>query len=161
MFRSVCERLDAWIGEENDRRFDEGGARLGPCSIKLFGQAALLERSAEFSFPIAATKDVDVFANFDDEVEKKFAELVKRSGWVLDPLGHESWMPKETKWEEIYQGSLVRGFIAEADFVLLAKALKAPEKNRPLLTEFIAAGASERFLDLARKYKVDLEALLK
>lgn len=161
MFRSVCERLDAWIAEENHRRFEEGGARLGPCAIKLFGQAALLERSDEFSFPIAATKDVDVFANFDHAVEKKFAELVKRSGWVLDPLGHEAWMPRETKWEETYKGSLVRGFIAEADFVLLAKALKAPEKNRPLLTEFIAEGATERFLQLAKKYDVDLEALLR
>ncbi len=54
----------------------------------------------------------------------------------------------------------MEGFIAEADFVFIAKAIKAPEKNRPLLTEFIAEGASDRFFKLADRYKVNLEALL-
>jgi hypothetical protein len=36
----------------------------------------------------------------------------------------------------------------------------APGKNGPLLTEYLAKGASERFLKLATKYRVDLERFL-
>lgn len=160
MFETLCRRLDDWIINENRRRLEDGGARLRPCSIRLLGQAALLEHAEKFNFPIAATHDIDVYANYDYPVEKKFEALVKRHGWALDPVGHEAWMPPETKWQEVYQGEYVRGSVAEPDFVFLAKALKAPEKNRPLLTEFIASGASKRFFRLAKKYKIDLEGLL-
>ena len=44
--------------------------------------------------------------------------------------------------------------------VLVSKALKAPAKNRSLLTEYLAKGASQRFLDMAKKYGVDLEQFL-
>lgn len=50
--------------------------------------------------------------------------------------------------------------VAEPDAVLLSKALKAPDKNRALLTEYLALGATERFLTLARKYALDLEQFL-
>jgi hypothetical protein len=51
----------------------------------------------------------------------------------------------------------VEAFVADPDAVLVSKALKAAEKNRALVTEYLAKGASERFFDLARKYRVDLE----
>jgi hypothetical protein len=43
---------------------------------------------------------------------------------------------------------------------LILEALKAPVRNRPLMTEYLANGASERFLALASKYEVDLEQFL-
>lgn len=56
---------------------------------------------------------------------------------------------------------MVRASVARASrcgrAVLLSKALKAPAKNRSLLTEYLAMGASERFLELAEKYHLDLE----
>ena len=44
--------------------------------------------------------------------------------------------------------------------MLVAKALKAPAKNRVLLTDYLAHGATARFLALARKYHIDLETFL-
>ena len=47
--------------------------------------------------------------------------------------------------------------MADPDAVLISKALKAARKNEALITEYLAKGASERFFNLARKYRVDLE----
>lgn len=50
--------------------------------------------------------------------------------------------------------------IAEPEAVLVSKALKAPDKNRVLITDYLAHGPSPRFLALAEKYHVDLEQFL-
>ena len=50
--------------------------------------------------------------------------------------------------------------VADIDAVLLSKALKAPLKNRALIVEYVAAGASERFYALAARYGLDLEQFL-
>jgi hypothetical protein len=89
-----------------------------------------------------------------------FERLLAREGRELDPLGHEIWMPEETRYSELFVGSFVRLLLAESDAVLVSKALKAPRKNRPLLTEYLAQGPSARFLELATKYSLDLEQFL-
>jgi oligoendopeptidase F len=50
--------------------------------------------------------------------------------------------------------------VADEESVLLSKATKAPAKNAALLTEYLASGASERFMELAEKYGLDLEQFL-
>ncbi len=47
--------------------------------------------------------------------------------------------------------------LAEPEAILLSKALKAPAKNRALIVEYLAKGATERFMTLAQKYALDLE----
>ncbi len=69
-------------------------------------------------------------------------------------------MPAETQYSELYSGRFVRLLLADPEAVLVSKALKAPVRNRPLLTEYLAKGASDRFLKLASKYAVDLEQFL-
>ena len=69
-------------------------------------------------------------------------------------------MPEETEYDLVFDGRWVRGFVAQPDFVLLSKALKAPEKNHPLIVELLATGASTRFYDLAERYELDLEQFL-
>jgi hypothetical protein len=69
-------------------------------------------------------------------------------------------MPRETRYTELYAGRFVQMLLADADAVLLSKALKAPAKNLPLIVEYLAAGASDRFLKLADKYHLNLEQFL-
>ena len=57
----------------------------------------------------------------------------------------------------IFRGKFVRLLLADADAILISKAKMAPAKNRQLLTEYLALGPSDRFLELAQKYDVDLE----
>ena len=119
---------------------------------------ALLETDAPFT--LAATNDVDVKADLEHSVRRHLEQLLAKRGLHLDPLGHEIWMPGETRYERTFSGSYVALSIADTEAILLSKAKMAPAKNRPLLIEYLAAGPSQRFVQLARKYDVDLEALL-
>jgi len=155
MLRELVQKLDDWAIDQNVQARNEGLPVLEPCTIRLLGQAALFE--VELGLELAQTKDVDVVADFPDAVRREFERLLEKQGRELDPLGREIWMPRETRYEEIFRGKLVRLLVAEPEAVLVSKALKAPAKNGPLLTEYLAKGASSRFLDLAKRYAVNLE----
>ena len=126
-----------------------------PCTIRLVGQMALLE--ANIGLTVLATQDVDVRADYDDSVRVEFQRLLAGLNLVLDPLGHEAWMPKETNYAPMFEGVYVTLLAADVDAVLVSKASKAPKKNSALIVEYLARGASERFFSLAAIYDVDLE----
>jgi hypothetical protein len=155
MLRGVAEQLDHWVVGQNLAAASEGLPQLNACTIKVFGQTALME--ADVPLTLAATKDVDVHADYAYPIQKEFERLLSLAGRSLDPVAHEAWMPRESRYRELFAGRYVRLLIADPEAVLLSKALKAPAKNRSLLTEYLAKGASERFLKLADKYHLDLE----
>jgi hypothetical protein len=65
--------------------------------------------------------------------ESAHERLLGKNGKVLDPHGHEVWMPRETRYDPLYQGRYVEALVADPDAVLISKALKAPEKNKPMI----------------------------
>jgi hypothetical protein len=155
MLLRVAQSLDDWMIDQNVEARREGTPTLKPCTIRVLGQAALFE--AKLELDLAQTKDVDVLADYQDAVRREFERLLGKEGRELDPLGHEVWMPRETRYTELFNGKLVRVLVAEPEAVLVSKALKAPAKNGPLITEYIATSASPRFFELATKYAVDVE----
>lgn len=158
MLAAVAARLDAWAVTRNVEARSEGLQALRPCRIRLLGQMALLESKTNLELNL--TNDVDVYADYEHVVEVELRRLLREVGLDLDPSGHEAWMPKETVYTNLFVGELVTLQVADPDAVLLSKALKAPRKNRALIVEFLAAGASARFLSLAKKYRLDLEQFL-
>lgn len=106
------------------------------------------------------TSDVDVHADYEHAIEAEFRRLLGEVGLSLDPAGHEVWMPRETRYVDAYVGEYVTLQIADADAVLVSKAIKAPTKNRNLIVEYLSLGASERFFMLAERYRLDLEHFL-
>jgi hypothetical protein len=159
MLYEVFQELDQWMAEANRARFEEGTPPYSSCTIRVVGQTALLEANLEIELP--ATVDVDVFADYQYAVQKKFEQLLAAHNRILDPVGHEAWMPSETEYVTIYGGRLVLGSIAKPEYVLVAKALKAPIKNKTLLVDYLAHGPTKLFLELARRYKVDLGEFVK
>lgn len=155
MLVAVARKLDAFIVAQSKEAEEEGSPQPQPCKIQLLGQMALFE--ADLGLDLVATEDVDVKANYSHEVQKEFERLLQMKRLKLDPVGHEAWMPKETKYEAVFKGRFVSLLIAEPEAVLISKALKAPEKNKNLIRAFIACGASDRFFELAETYRVDLE----
>jgi hypothetical protein len=158
MLKKIFKKLDIWIGEQSAYRVREGMLSIGVCEIKVIGQTALLE--AEISLHIPATMDVDVFANYEDSVRRRFAELLKENGKELDSVRHEAWMPKETEYESFFDGKWLKTYLAKPEYVLLSKAMKAPTKNKALIVEYLASEPPAIFFKLAEKYKVDLEQFL-
>jgi hypothetical protein len=151
----IAELLESFVVQQNLQARSERVLALRPCVIKLLGQAALLE--AKVPLTLAATKDVDVYADYDFAIEQEFRRLLATRGRELDSLGGEVWMPKEATYQPLFVGRFVELLVADAESVLVSKGLKAPRKNQPLLTEYLARGPSARFLKLAQKYRLDLE----
>ena len=151
----IFSTLDQWIARENVRARAEGLPAHRKCTIRVLGQAALWV--AEVDLALTATQDLDAYADYDWAVQQELERLLAKEGKVLDPHGREVWMPRETKYASLYEGRHVHASVADPAAVLISKALKAPEKNAALITEYLAKGASERFFELAKKYAVDLE----
>lgn len=151
----VARKLDRWVIDQNVAARAEGLVTFRPCTIRVLGQAALLE--AGLSLQLAATHDVDVIADYDDAVRVEFARLLAAEGRELDPVGAEAWMPRETRYTLLFSGKFVKLLLAEPEAVLVSKALKAPSKNRPLLTEYLARTPSARFWELAKRYALNVE----
>ena len=147
--------LDQWVARENVRARADGTPTHKKCTIRVLGQAALWV--AKVDLTLTATQDLDAYADYDWAVQKELERLLAKDGKVLDPHGHEVWMPRETRYDLLYEGTYVDARVADPDAVLISKACKAPEKNMGLITEYLAKGASERFFELAQKYAVDLE----
>jgi hypothetical protein len=158
MLLEVARELDQWVIAENLERRAEGLLLIRPFEIKVVGQTALLEQATRLT--LAATVDVDVVASYEHVVEQEFRRLLEGRGRQLDPVGHEVWMPGDTLYRALYTGDYATLRVAELEAVLVSKALKAPLKNRTLITEYLAQGASERFLALAQQHAVDLEQFL-
>jgi hypothetical protein len=151
----VFDELDQWVRARNAECVLEGILRLPPCEIRVLGQAALFELGVGLT--LEATYDLDVYADYSHSVEVQLRRLLKARNLTLDPLGHEVWMPPETQYDPIYQGRFVTAKVARAEYVLISKAARAPEKNRALLAEYLARGASPLFLELAERHRVNLE----
>ena len=147
--------LDQWVARENVRGRAEGTPTHKKCKIRVLGQVALF--SADLGLTLTATQDLDAYADYDWAVQQELERLLAKEGMILDPHGHEIWMPRETQYTPVYEGTYVDAFVADPDAVLISKACKAPEKNEALIIEYLAKGASERFFELAKKYAVDLE----
>src|SRR6187402_322159 len=151
----IAERLETFVVERNLGARKEGLLTLRPCVIQLLGQTVLLE--AKVLLTLAATNDVDVYADYDFAIEQEFRRLLATKGRELDSLGAEVWMLTETAYQPLFVGHCVSLLVADAESILVSKGLKAARKNRPLLTEYLARGPSARFLKLAHKYRLDLE----
>ena len=147
--------LDQWVARENVRARAEGTPTYKRCTVRVLGQAALW--AARVDLILTATQDLDAYADYEWPVQRELERLLAENGKVLDPHGREVWMPRETRYNPLYEGTYVEALVADPDAVLISKALKAAQKNKALITEYLAKGASERFFELARKYRVDLE----
>ena len=158
MLKKIFKKLDAWLEEKNKERRSEGLLPFNKAIIRVLGQTALIE--AKLELHLAATMDVDAYMQADYEVKNKLNELLREEEKILDMDSAMIWMPEETEYDDFYSGKLVTAYLAKAEYVLLSKALKAPAKNKNVLTEYLAAGPSELFQKLAEKYELDLGAFI-
>jgi len=158
MLRQVARQLDDWIAAQNREARREGLPTIRSCHIRVVGQTALLEVGVPLT--LVATRDVDVTADYESAVEAEFRRLLRMKGRELNPLGHEIWMPRETRYSMLHAGRSVELSVADPEAVLVSKALKAPDKNLALIIEYLARGPSTRFLTLAKKYRINLEQFL-
>ncbi len=98
----IAQSFDKWIVRENIELRKGGLPPIRPCTIKVVGQAALLESG--IALALAATNDVDVRADYAYPVEQEFVRLLTANDRTLDPVGHEAWVPRETRYQPAFVG---------------------------------------------------------
>ncbi len=122
--------------------------------FRVFGQSALIE--ANIDLKLQMTKDVDAFARAKQNVLELFRQTLLRHGLHFDNLSDEAWMPDETEYDLIFDSLYVSAYVAQPEYVLVSKALKAREKNKVLIAEYLGNNPSSLFMELSQKYQVDL-----
>jgi hypothetical protein len=158
MLKGVFTQFDKWLVDENKGRKKHALALL-KCEAYVIGQAALLE--ARLAIHLAATMDVDFLNQLHGKMREKLDTLLAKHGKKIDPMGHEAWMPQETQYNLLFDGKFAKCFVAQPEYVLVSKAIKAPEKNMHLIIEYLGGNPTELFFELVKKYGVDLEGFLK
>lgn len=154
----IFRKLDQWIAEQNAEARKESLPSIAKCEFRVVGQTALLE--AKLDLEIVATADVDAVSNATYSVLAKFNELLKAEALEYDQLSNEIWMPRESKYVDIYRGAWVTALRAEPEFVMVSKAKMAMGKNKALLRQYVASGPAKIFFDLCQKYQVSIEDIL-
>ncbi len=59
-----------------------------------------------------------------------------------------------------FKGKWLKAYLAKPEYILLSKAMKAPEKNKALIVEYLASEPPATFFNLVQKYKVNLDKFL-
>ena len=154
MLLGVFKKLDDWIQQENESAFKESAMQLSACSFRILGQAALLQ--SELTIELRYTADVDAYTDAEYSIIEQLNFLLKPHGMKYDQLSAEVWMPEGTVYLPFYAGKRITVEVAQAEYLLIAKAKLAKEKNKALLAEYVSKEASDLFFELAEKYKIDL-----
>ena len=155
MLVNIFSKLDEWIYSQNQLATEGGGLLISPCTFKLLGQSALIE--ARLGFELARTADVDAYYDAPYKALQQLDVLLAKHGMHLDPLGQEVWMPAETKYDSLFSGQYLELQLAQAVYVLTSKSLKAPEKNKEIISQYLASEPEEEFFALCERYNVELE----
>lgn len=140
LLHEVFENLDRIIKEENKSRLQEGAKLLGKAKVVLLGQASLLvDKQVSATLALAQTGDLDAKLEMDFFVKKELKKLLEKKGLIYDEDSDKIFIPRGSKELELFEfdNLIVRRLDPES--VLVSKAVKAPEKNRPLIIEGTAS----------------------
>src|SRR3989338_4544551 len=146
MIQKIFKELDREVLATNQELREQSSLEIPRFFIKILGQTALIE--AKVDLTLFATLDVDAYANFSSYAKTLFSNILRKHGLFYDEHSNEIWMPQETEYLSIFKGQTFDGYIAKPEFVLVSKLLKAPEKNRNILIEYLSKGPSDLFLKL-------------
>ncbi len=125
--------------------------------IKLIGQFGLLSHpESKKAYALRATKDIDAIVERGSFLAMAFVKIVTRLGLEFDELSGEAWIPPEATYEKLHSGRYFDILVLKPEFILLSKAVKAPEKNGPLIVEALEKLGSE-FENSLIKHGADME----
>lgn len=148
--------------EEAVRRLNVGRS-IGPFrkfEVTVLGQQGLLIRQETLpNLRLLATTDFDAFLSAEPPLDDLFKRLLREEGLIYDEQSQYVWLPEETTFELIYDSDSIRVLSPLPLYLIVSKAVKAPQKNKQLVTSAIVQFGDE-LLRLFEKYHVDVEQFL-
>jgi len=155
--QKLIEDLETEIRAKNLERESLGSPPMPFGEIKLIGQFGLLSHpESKESYTLAATKDIDAILERSSFLAMAFVKIVTRLGLEFDELSDEAWIPPEATYDKLHAGQYFEILVLKPEFILLSKAVKAPEKNGPLIVEALEKLGSE-FESSLIKHGADLD----
>lgn len=149
----VISKFENEVKAQNEVRHSGPFRRM---KIAILGQQALLVRRETLpKLKLLATNDFDGLLNGEPPLEDIFKRILKEEGLTYDEQSRYIWLPDETGYELIYQSDFVEVDSPAPIYLIVSKAVKAPEKNKQLVREAIEQFGDD-LLGLLEKYKVNL-----
>ena len=159
--KQLFVELDQRVEALNQTRKVEGSFPLSKSKVQLLGQMSLLanERVSMILW-LAQTGDMDALLSMDGIVKEELKNVLKRQGFIYDEDSHLIWTPPGTKFEALFDLKNVLVEAIDAESALVSKAVKAPEKNKQLIREAIAADEFPTLVDRILRHGGKLENFL-
>jgi len=149
----VVKRFEVEVSKLNQ---DRRAGPFGTLKVRVLGQQALLIRRASLSgLRLLATTDFDAVLNGEPPLEDIFKRFLREEGLTYDEQSPLIWLPEETKCETIYKSEIIEVEGPLPIYLIVSKAVKAPEKNKLLVTQAIEVFGDE-FLGMLEKYGADI-----
>lgn len=149
--------------------YEAKGAKLnkerasGPLSkllVTVLGQQGLLVRSDSLpNLKLLATTDFDGLLRGEVPTEDIFKACLREAGLTYDEQSEYIWLPDETSDEELYDSKTIRVTSPQPVYLIVSKAVKAPEKNKQLVIDSISE-FGESLIELLEKYGADIDYFL-
>ena len=103
--------------------------------VTVLGQHGLLIQKDKLSnIDLLATNDFDAFLNGEPPLEDIFKKTLRENGLTYDEKSEYIWLPEETRYSVIYESESI---IVESPlpiYLIVSKAVKAPLKNKQLVS---------------------------
>ncbi len=124
--------------------------------VTVLGQQGLLIRQASLKeLSIINTTDFDGLLNGEPPLEDIFKNIIREEGLSYDEQSKYIWLPEETTYELIYKSEFIEVLSPLPIYLIVSKAVKAPEKNRQLVLQAIEY-YQDSLIELLEKYGADL-----
>lgn len=144
IFKSLNEAIES----ENKKRLSESRKPLAKSTVEILGQTSLLlQPELTVKLSLVQTGDVDAFIKMEHFVKDKMKALLQQNGLIYDEDSYLIFIPKGSQFFPFMDLSLIEVKIIDPESALVSKAVKAPEKNKPLIRQAIASGEFSRLVD--------------
>lgn len=159
MLSRVVQTFETRVARLNADRSTGSFRRL---EVRVLGQQGLLIRRASLpDLGLAATTDFDAIIKEEPPLGGIFKNLLRDEGLTYDEQSGYIWLPEEVTYEVVYESPSIRIDSPLPIYLIVSKAVKAPEKNRQLVAAAIAEDEfGEQLLALLEKYEVDINAFI-
>ncbi len=159
MLKFISE-FEIRLQRANTERASDGLPPLSKVHLKVLGQMALMANiEASSKLHLVATKDLDAIIEGDWTARTLLKNVLQENGMVYDELSSEVWIPPEATFEVMHDSSVLKVSLLSPLFVLASKAVKAPQKNKQLITQAIEIWGEE-LIDLISEHGQDIRIFL-
>jgi hypothetical protein len=136
--RKIFSTLDKRVKEINRSHLKEGLRPVLKSEVKLLGQmSSLVDEKVSAILSLAQTADMDALLKMDHIVKLELKKILSKEGLVYDEDSPLIWIPKDSKFNELFKFDHVKVTSIDPESALVSKAVKAAKKINRLFAKLL------------------------